>query len=295
MKALLDRLQKTFPVRLLMAYGNSQASNYASVVAFNAFMTMFPLILGVLAILGLVLRSQGLEMRVEHSIVGFFPDTTTQDNVLKALHGVKQNAGLLGIVSLVGLLWTGTNFFSALEFALDQLYGIRTRAFVPQRLMALIMLLAFVVGMLLSVGASALVAFVPLPFAGVLVGAVVMIALLLLIYGIVPNRTQTWRDVWPGALLSGVLIEVLTLVWPIYTKLMHGFNTYGQTFGLFFLLATWLYFLSQLILLGAVLNHMRLHGEPVPEAQPPPARAAGEDPDRRRVDVKQPRHPRAQT
>ena len=37
-----------------------------------------------------------------------------------------------------------------------------------------------------------------------------------------------------------------------------GFNTYGQQFALFFVLATWMYLLSQLLLFGAVFNRMRL-------------------------------------
>ncbi len=286
MRRLLVRARRLFAVRLVMEYGSSQAGNYASVVAFNAFMTMFPLILGVLSVLGLVLRSRGLETQVERSVVSFFPDANTERTVQSALEGVKQNAGLLGVVSLAGLAWTGTNFFAALEFALDRVYGVKQRAFVRQRLTGLAMLLAFVAAMLLSVGATALVAFLDfIPFVGLVVGAAVMIALLLLIYRVVPNRRQTWRDVWPGALLSGALIEVLTLVWPVYTRLMHGFSTYGQTFGLFFLLATWLYFLSSLILLGAVLNQLRLGRHPVPEPEQPPAPAAGEDADRRRAQV----------
>jgi uncharacterized BrkB/YihY/UPF0761 family membrane protein len=52
---------------------------------------------------------------------------------------------------------------------------------------------------------------------------------------------------------------VLTLVWPIYVRLSHGFNSYGATFALFFLLAAWLYFWGQLTLLGAVVN--RIHTE----------------------------------
>jgi membrane protein len=153
--------------------------------------------------------------------------------------------------------------------------------------MGLGMLLAFVAAMLLSVGASTLAAYLSfVPFVGVVVGAAVMIGLLLLIYWVVPNRRQRWRDVWPGAVLCGVLIEVLTLVWPIYTRLMHGFNTYGQTFGLFFLLATWLYFMSALMLLGAVFNKMRLGGQPVPQAEGAPALAAVQDAERRRVQVK---------
>ena len=292
MSDLLKRLQSSFPVRLVMEYGNSQAGNYAAVVAFNAFMTMFPLILGALTIIGYVVSSQ--QGAVESSIVNFFP--ASHDQVRSALHGLHNNAGLFGILSIAGLLWTGTNFFSSLEFALDQVYGEKTRGLIPQRLMGLGMLLAFVVAMLLSVGASTLTGFLSfVPFIGFVVGALVMMALLILIYWVVPNRRQHWADVWPGAVVCGVLIEVLTLVWPVYARLMHGFNTYGQTFGLFFLLATWLYFMSALMLLGAVFNKMRLGGHPVPEAQGAPARAAAEDADGRGVQVEAARRRRPQT
>ena len=57
---------------------------------------------------------------------------------------------------------------------------------------------------------------------------------------------------------SGVLIEGLSLGFPLYARFAGSFNTYGAQFGLFFLLATWLYLLSQLLLLGAVYNRFRL-------------------------------------
>src|SRR5207302_4082043 len=94
------------------------------------------------------------------------------------------------------------------------------------------------------------------------IGAVVMVLLLTMLYRLVPNRSFALREVLPGALLAGVLIEVLSLAFPLYARIAGGFNTYGAQFALFFLLATWFYFLSQLLLLGAVYNRFRL-GEPV--------------------------------
>ena len=102
------------------------------------------------------------------------------------------------------------------------------------------------------------------PYAWVLsfvIGAVVMVMLLVLLYRFVPNRTFSMRDVLPGALLAGVLIEALSLGFPLYARFAGSFNTYGAQFGLFFVLATWLYLLSQLLLLGAVYNRFRL-GQP---------------------------------
>ena len=292
MGELWRRLQRTFPFRLLLAYMNSRAGNYASVVAFNAFLTMFPLILGVLTIVGLVVA--GERAAVAQAIVSFFPQGA-RGELRHTLTGLSNHAGLFGFISLAGLLWTGTNFFAALEFALDQVYGVRTRDFLRQRLMGLGLLLAFVVAVVVSVFASTLAAFVSfVPFLGFLIGSAVMIALLTLVYWVVPNRRQSWREVWPGAVLCGVLIELTTFVWHPYARSAHNSNTYGSTFGLFLLLATWLYFMSQLILLGAVFNRLRLR-EPVPQENGAAAVAAPEDAERRRVEVEASGRRRPQT
>jgi uncharacterized BrkB/YihY/UPF0761 family membrane protein len=88
-----------------------------------------------------------------------------------------------------------------------------------------------------------------------------MVGLLVALYRLVPNRTFGVRDVLPGALLAGTMIEVLSLAFPLYARIAGGFNTYGAQFALFFLLATWFYLLSELILFGAIFNRFRL-GEP---------------------------------
>src|SRR5205823_9303102 len=127
--------------------------------------------------------------------------------------------------------------------------------------MMVLLVAAIVVTVLINAGAawfqvkllSTVVAFVA--------GAVVMVALLVALYRFVPNRTFRMGEVLPGALLAGIGIEVLSLAFPLYAWVAHGFNTYGAQFALFFLLATWFYLLSQLVLLGAVYNKFRL-GEP---------------------------------
>lgn len=285
-RRLLERAQRLYPVRLARAYGQSQASNFAAALAFNMFMSMFPLMLGLLSIVGLVLRNPAQQAQVQAALLGFFPPDA-HAALQRTLEQVRDRAGLLGIVGVAGLLWSGTNVFVAMEFALGQMFGAAQRDFLRQRLMALLMTAAFVAAIVVSVIANAALALVrSLPFAGPVIGAVVWVAFMVAIYRFVPNRTfATLRQVWPGALVAGCLMEVLTLLWPLYAAVSHSFTTYGATFALFFLLATWLYLLSQLVLLGAVANRMRL-GVPekpgavaVPQPNPletPGARAADE-------------------
>jgi membrane protein len=257
-RTLLQRITQSMPARVVAAYGESQAGNYASGLAFNAFMTMFPLILGVLAIVGFAIHDESVHANVEMALLGVFPGGT-HDSLVDALSGVKDSAGLLGILSIAGLLWAGTNFFAALEFALDRIFGVPQRDFVRQRLMGLIMIVVLVFAVVVSVGANSLMNLVPYMAAlGPLSAGLTMITLVLLIYRFVPNRTFRLGEIWPGAVIAGVLIEAITLAFPLYGRLVHGFNTYGAQFALFFLLATWLAFLSQLLLLGAIWNRVRM-------------------------------------
>lgn len=259
---LIQRAQQTLPARVLIAFGESQASNYALALAFAGFMAMFPMILGALSIVGLAIRDPATEARMQLLVLQVFP-ASAQSELQQALHGVKQSAGWLGLISLGGLIWSASSIFGTMEFALTQIFGTKQRDMLRQKLMGLLMMLLLVVAIVANVAINALAAFVPYAVVtSLLAGAATMIVLLVLLYRFVPNRTFTIRQVLPGALLAGVLIELLSLAFPLYARLAGSFNTYGAQFGLFFLLATWFYLLSQLLLLGAVYNRFRL-GEPV--------------------------------
>lgn len=261
-RRLVKRVQASLPARVLVEYGTTQAGNYALALAFAGLLAMFPMILGALAIAGLAIRDPQTEARVQVLILEAFPGSA-QPELQKAILGVKQSAGWLGVVSLAGVLWGASSFFAALEFALTNIFGTRTRNLLWQRVAGLATMLVVVVAIVVLVAMNAAVAFVPLAWwatwvIGFLAGAIVLMLLLVALYRFVPNRKLRMRDVFPGAVLAGVLIEILSLAFPLYAKVAGNFNTYGAEFALFFLLATWFYLLSQLIVLGAVLNKVLL-------------------------------------
>ncbi len=258
---MIRRIKGWLPVRVVSAYGESQAGNYASALAFAFMLSMFPLMLGILSLAGFAVRDPATASKAQTFILELFP-TGAQPELLDALRGVSRSAGWMGLLALGGLIWTATGIFSTMEFALTQIFGTKQRDLVRQKLMGLLMMIMLVVALGLTVAANAVAALFPFAWAtGFVIGAAVMVSLLVLLYRFVPNRTFRARDVLPGALLAGVLIELFSLGFPLYARLAGGFNTYGAQFGLFFLLAAWFYLLSQLILLGAVFNRFRL-GEP---------------------------------
>jgi len=255
----LGPLKTTTLARVVAAYGPSRIGNYSAGLAFNAIMSLFPLLLGMLSIIGLVVSNASVESRAHAAILRALPGQSGQelsDILTRDLH---HYAGLLGIAGLLGLLWTGTNFFASLEFALSRIFGIGQRGFLRRRAMGAVMILVLAAGLLVAVGANTLMSLIPVMAAlGPVAGLVALAAVTLAIYRLVPNRSFRARALWPGALLAAVPIELITLLFPLYVRLAHGYNTYGQSLALFFLLATWISLLSQVILIGALWNRVRL-------------------------------------
>ena len=246
------------PVRAVVIYRDTKAGDYAAGLAFHALLTMFPIFLGLLTLLGLITRSDDLDLRVEEAIVSNFP-LGMQIEVRNAISSLQHSAGTYGLVAVAWLAWAGTGYFSHLEWAVNRIYISPNRGFLHQRLMGL----GMICSLSASIAAGVFFAWVfsevkflsPLGF---VVNWGILFLLLWSMYKVVPNRIVSLQESWPGALLASFLIQLLNLAFPIYWRLTHNFNAFGRGLLLFLVLVTWLYLVSQLLLLGAVLNRMQL-------------------------------------
>ncbi len=251
---LLPLAKETLPVRIIRAYGGHQISNYASALAFRLLMSTFPLLVGILALLSTTISSAAEERKLALDIASFFPSTAVS-TVMHALTELRKSTGILSILSALGLLWSGSSIFSSLEWPLDTLYGVPSRSTIKKRGMALAMTMIYSIaipGTIFLTGAVATISHQQvLP---VVLSLLIWTAALILMYSSIPNTKLRIRDVWKGALTAGVLLELLTAIWPAYIHLVHGFDSYGAIFALFFVLATWMYFIARIFLLGVIIN-----------------------------------------
>ena len=200
---MLGRIRSWLPVRVISAYGASQAGNYASALAFAGFLAMFPMMLGALSIVGMAIRDPATEAQFANLLVQLFPNTA-QAQLTDALHGVKQSAGWMGLVSLGGLIWSASGIFSTMEFAFTQIFGTKQRDMLRQKAMGFVMIFLLVVAIAATVAANGIAALFPMAWViSFIVGAVVMVGLLVLLYRFVPNRTFRIGTFFPGAILAG--------------------------------------------------------------------------------------------
>src|SRR2546428_898001 len=256
--------------RVARKFIEDQAPNWAALIAWNPLFAMFPIVIFAASLLGFALKLFGqAHDKVYSTIFSLVPtDTKQQDELIKAVSGVKSNSGLLFIVGLLGLLWGGSALFGVMEQAFAVIYHARPRDFVRQKLIAFGMVLLFTLLVGVAVATSAILpALKHIPdipsflYSGVsafilqvIVGLVAGFLLFLTIYFVIPNRSQHFRKVVPGALVAGVLFEAITLLFPLYLEINKGINQYGKTFGLFFLLMTFFFFLGLITMIGVELN-----------------------------------------
>lgn len=259
-------------------FGNDWGMNLAGLLAYNFLTAIFPLLLGILALVALVLPDSVIQQLASKLSAAIPSAVATQNKIdfYQILLNFRKASGVTAIVSLVGLLWTGSNLFGVMENCFSIVFRTRDRDFIWQKLMALVMIVLFAILAPLAVLATSisgafgsvtkLLGDVPglglLVSAGsLLAGVLIAFVLFFLIYMIVPNMDVEPRHAWRGALFSAVLFEVVSLAFPIYVQLFGSKGQFGSFVLLLGLLTFWFWVVSLILILGAEMNSFAALGQ----------------------------------
>ncbi|MGH7721886.1 MAG: YihY/virulence factor BrkB family protein [Candidatus Dormibacteria bacterium] len=268
------RLVRSLPVRAVRRFLDARGPNWATIVAWNLFFAFFPMVILAVTLVGLALQDPGTRTTVEQQVLAAFPSCHAHHpgggtcQIITALDDFRRSTGLLAIVGILGLVWSGAGLFSAIENGLNSLYPCRSRGFLAQKAMAIGMVVIFTVMAVPLVASGSLLSLlqslpgVPDFLRSSVVGLIIQVAagivdasvLFAVIYYVVPHRRQHLRDILPGSIAAGVLFEVLTLAFPLYFKLVTNSPQWGQTFGFIFVLLFYFFLLGQIIMVGGAFN-----------------------------------------
>jgi len=253
-------------------FANDWSINLAGMLTYSLITAIVPLLLGILSIAGLALNT--LSPSTLHSVaaaIGSALPSGTQSviNPDQLVKNLVQITGPLAIVSLVSLLWTGSNLFTNVENAFSIVFRTKDREFIPQRVMAIGMIVilalllptALLASSLVTAGSQAFQSFLPKQFGvvlsvvGPLVSLVVLWVLFLAIYIVVPNMKIPFRNAWRGALVAAALVAIVNLVFPLYaTVFLNGNGKYSAILPTLLVLIIYLWFFDVILIIGAQVN-----------------------------------------
>src|SRR5215472_2176497 len=255
----LDLVQRghawlAFPVAVWKKFGDDQAGNLAALIAYYGFASLFPLLLVFVTVLDIVLRNDPkLREQVVSSTFGQFPVIGPQ------LEANVHSLNATGPALVIGLILTflgARGVAGAVENALNSVWAIpyyRRPGFPWSLLRGFAMIIVVGLGLIVTSFLSGLAAGVGHVLTGtsghvatVAVSLLVNIAVFWLAFRLATAREVTWRQHFPGALVSAVVWQILLLAgtYIVGHQLAHSTSLYGA-FGIVLGLLAWLYLQAQ--------------------------------------------------
>jgi membrane protein len=267
--------RKPYAVRVWNKFNNDWTMNLVAMVSYNVLTSFFPLVLALVTLLAFLPSVVGSPHEVASQLNAILPaNVRTQINVEQLLNNVNGRSGVLSLVSIAGLLWGGSNVFGAIENAFAVIFRVKTRGFVSQKLMSVLMIVIFTVLLPLSFASTFLTSaatttlgkilpsFLSGGYAVVLGFGTTLVALFILflaIYVIVPNVPIHWRYAWRGALVAAIGMTIVNNVFPYYAAHFLSNSQYGAAaLATAIVTITWFWFFSLLLLLGAQINSLSM-------------------------------------
>lgn len=268
---------------------HSNDLTFASSIAYYALLSLFPFFLLVLSILASVTSNDVDRASVLDFVLRYFPRQF--DFVNTQLRAMQDAGARLGIFGSVLMVWAAMGVFSAVTSAVNHAWGVEKQpSYLRHKMMAFVMLIAasllLLVGLLLVSAINVAEArwfegiLTHVPALLVLQGwalksasTVIFILLVGLIFYFVPNAAVRFRDVWVGAILTGLLWRVALAGFSRYVRDLHRFSVHGSIAAVVVFLV-WVYISAVILLYGvevtaAYARLRRRRPEEIPAAPAP--------------------------
>jgi len=254
--------------QILGKFLTDRGTHLAAMIAYFALLAFVPLLFLALSLIALLGQQSESSYLIEE-LRRAFPASSV-DRLVEVVHSIQDQAASLSIIGGIGLLWASLGFFSVLESAFNIVYGLPNRSFIRQKLLVLVLVagslaVLFVALVVSSVGVKltkdAGVAGGVLSYVyAVAVSTALIFGLLWTLFYLLTNAALTWRETFPGAVFSAVLLQGSFQLLPIFVHFTTGNLVTLQAFGGLALLLFWLYVMANIIVLGAEVNWWMTRG-----------------------------------
>jgi membrane protein len=222
--------------RAAQGYSGHRSAQLAAAISYHALFSLFPLVVFLVSIFGLVVRDAEVRADVVADLLDRFPLSERAGlDLERILSRIPTPLSAIGLVSLAALLWSASGMMAALRIGLTAAFDTgRGRPYFHSKLVDFLLVLGGGFVLLVSFGLTVLVRTVeryanvlgplggvPREAIGVAVPLLLTFAIVALLYHLVPPARPAFGQVVPGALVAAIGLELLK----------NGFALYLTTFG----------------------------------------------------------------
>jgi membrane protein len=248
----------------------------AAAISYYVLFSVFPLLIFVVGIMGLVLQDSQVQQDVIDAVLDVVPlsETEGRDQVTEAVESMSgPGSGLVGLVGLLGMAWSGSVMFGVIRRSINTAYDLAAdRPVVQQKLVDLAMVAGLGLFFVASVVATAFLVIArersedvglfgdfaqDIGFlwdaASYVIPLVLSFVAFTALYWFVPATTVRLRDVWLGALVAAVAFEAMKIGFTIYLNNFSNYDLVYGSLGAVVAFLFWVYLSANTLLFGAEL------------------------------------------
>jgi membrane protein len=243
----------------------------AAAMSFYALFSTVPLLIIAVATAGYVLKST----EQAYNKVFAYVDQALPSLAAELLESVVRGHKAAGGLGMLALLWFGSQFFVALEQAVNIAWNIeKRRNILVQRVIAVAIVPMAGVLLLANLGATALAGMVRssnvigerignVSWLWLALGSVftlvIIIVMFTLIYKILPNRRVKWHHALVGGAVAGVLWEISKQLFGWYLPRFANYSALYGSLGTVVIMMVWIYYSSIVTVIGAEVAAIDAH------------------------------------
>jgi len=250
---------------------HDSVNDLAAAIAFWAFFSIFPLLIGILSLASLILDSGPLQTRIFEAMTDLLPgsEQLVKDN----LEAVVRYRGSMGLVAVLGLFWTASKGFGAITRAINRALGIRSDLrYVLAKLRQVGMAFAVSILVIVSLAITVILEVVLEPAFLSRLGMdpvgisrlqswaasfLLVFLIFTLIYKLAPSTKINLEQVLPGALLATILFELCKIGFVLYLEKAADLKAVYGSLSSIIVLLLWLYVSAVILILGAEYSIVR--------------------------------------
>ena len=255
---------------------NSDGLTHAASIAYYALLSLFPLFLLALTILGEVTADPAERDAVVRFVFRYFPRQF--DFITGQLDAFKIQPVSFGVWGIVALVWASLGVFNAVTSAVNHAWGVeRRRSFLRHRLISFLMLVSaggvLMMGLILAsmvklaetrlgeaIGRSATLVWIS-GLTAHYAATVLLIGCVALVFYFVPNTRVRFREVWPGAVVVGLLWRAALSLFSWYASDLATWNVVHGSIAAVVVFLLWIYVSAVILIYGVEMtaSYARVH------------------------------------
>lgn len=251
-----------------------RCTQIAASISYYVFFSIFPLTIFVVTVLGQLLRDEDIKAQVVDTILDIAPLAPVEgrEQLTTILDGVSTDFSLLGLFSIIGLVWSASAMMAAIRIGLNAAWDAPYRR-PPLRgkLIDLFMLLVLGALVLVSIVATGLRDLAREWIAGSATGLgpidsvlhslfwlatfltpiLISFAVFSVLYRWAPAVRTSFSEIWLGALTAALVFELAKVGFTVYIRNVANYNALYGSLGAVVVFMLFIFIAANVLLAGA--------------------------------------------